>query len=183
MKAKYKLTVGGRLGPGPKDEKEISMFHRIVLWTPRGIEYEADPRQVEKVLREIELEGANGAVTPGVKILAHQVEDEADLPELEFTRFRALAARTNYLATDRIDVLYAAKEVCGFMLRPTDIAMGALKRMVRYLRARPRMVFDFAFQSAEGLECYTATDWAGCARTRKSTSGGCLLLGQHLIKA
>ena len=69
------------------------------------------------------------------------------------------------------------------MSRPTDVAMGALKRLARYLRARPRMVFNFAFQSIEGLECYTDTDRAGCAHTRKSTSGGCLMLGQHLIKA
>ena len=88
MKSKYELTVGGRLGPGPNDAKEISMLNRIVRWTPRGIEYEADPRQVEKLLREIELEGANGAVTPGVKALSHQVEAETDLPEKEFTRFR-----------------------------------------------------------------------------------------------
>ena len=159
------------------------MLNRIVRWTPRGIEYEADPRQVEKLLREIELEGANGAVTPGVKVLSHQVEAETDLPEKEFTRFRALAARANYLAADRIDVLYSAKEVCRFMSRPTDIAMGALKRLARYLRSRPRLVFDFEFQTAEGIECYTDTDWAGCARTRKSTSGGCLMVGQHLIKA
>ena len=63
MKAKYELTVGGRLGPGPKDEKEISMLNRIFQRTPRGIEYKADLRQVEKLLRkkllrEIELEGA-----------------------------------------------------------------------------------------------------------------------------
>ncbi len=29
---------------------------------------------------------------------------------------------------------------------------------------------------------YTDTDWAGCARTRKSTSGGCIMLGEHAIK-
>ena len=87
MKAKYELTVGGRLGLGPKDEKEISMLNHVVRWIPRGIEYKADPNQVKKLWRELELEGANGAVTPGVKILAHQVEDEADLPECEFTRF------------------------------------------------------------------------------------------------
>ena len=109
MKAKYELTVGGRLGHGPKDAKEISMLNRIVRLPSRGIEYEADPRKLEKLLREIELEGANGAVTPSVKVLAHQVEDEADLPEREFTRFRALATRANYLAADRIDVLHAAK--------------------------------------------------------------------------
>ena len=100
---------------------------------------------MEKLLRETGLGGANGAVTPGVKILAHQVEDEADLLEREFTRFRPLAARAHYLAADRIDVLYAAKEVCRFMSRPTDIAIGALKRLARNLRSRPRMVFDFEF--------------------------------------
>ena len=73
MKAKYELTVGGRLGPGPNDAKEVSVLNRIIRWTAKGIEYEADPRQVEKLLVEIELEGANGAATPGQKILAHQV--------------------------------------------------------------------------------------------------------------
>ena len=94
-----------------------------------------------------------------------------------------VVAWANYLAMDRIDVLYAAKEICRFMAKPTDLAMGALKRLARYLRARPRMVFAFEFQAADGLECYTDTDWAGCTRTRKSTSGGCLMLGRHLIKA
>ena len=90
MKNKYELTVGGRLGPGPKDDKEISVLNRIICWTPHGIQCEAAPRQVEKLLREIELEGANGAVTPGQKILSHQAESEVELPERDFTRFRAL---------------------------------------------------------------------------------------------
>ena len=100
------------------------MLNRIVPWTPQGIEYQADPRQVEKLLREIELEGAKGTVTPGVKILAHQVEDEAGLPEREFTRFRALAVRTNYLAADRIDVLYAAKECAVLCSAPRILLWG-----------------------------------------------------------
>ena len=45
------------------------------------------------------------------------------------------------------------------------------------------MVFDFEYQSAEGLEACTDTVWAGCTRTPKSTSGGCLMVGHHLIKA
>ena len=69
------------------------------------------------------------------------------------------------------------------MSRPTDLAMGALKRLSRYLRARPRMVFSYERQSADSIEVYTDADWAGCTRTRKSTSGGCLMVGRHLIKA
>ena len=32
------------------------------------------------------------------------------------------------------------------------------------------------------MDVYTDTDWAGCPRTRKSTNGGCALLGSHTIK-
>ena len=118
MKDKYEITVGGRLGPGPSDSKEVSVFNRSIQWTLKGIWYEADPRQVEKLVAEIELEGANGAATPGQKIFSHQVETEEELMERFFTRFRGLAARANYLAADRIDVLYAAEELCRFMSRP-----------------------------------------------------------------
>ena len=69
------------------------------------------------------------------------------------------------------------------MSKPTDLAMGALKRLARYLRARPRMVFSYDRQEADTFEVYTDTDWAGCVLTRKSTSGGCIMIGQHLIKA
>ena len=71
MKSKYELTVGGRLGTGPNDDKDISVLNRIIRWTPQGIQYEADPRHVEKLLREIDLEGASGAVAPGQKLLSH----------------------------------------------------------------------------------------------------------------
>ena len=43
MKDKYELTVSGRLGPGPSDSKEVSVLNRIIRWTSKGIEYEADP--------------------------------------------------------------------------------------------------------------------------------------------
>ena len=45
------------------------------------------------------------------------------------------------------------------------------------------MVFKYTWQKASTLECYSDTDWAGCPKTRKSTSGGCLMLGGHLIKS
>ena len=48
LKKSYELTVGGRLGPGPTDDKETIVLGRVIRWTDEGIEYEADPRQVEK---------------------------------------------------------------------------------------------------------------------------------------
>ena len=45
------------------------------------------------------------------------------------------------------------------------------------------MIFEFERQDANGPEVYSDTDWAGCPRTRKSTTGGSAMVGPHLIKA
>ena len=94
----------------------------------------------------------------------------------DFTRFRGQAARANDLGPDRPDIIYAAKEVCRGMSSPTDLHQSALKRMVRYLRSRPRMVFKFDYQDADHIDAYADTDWAGCPTSRRSTSG------THLLK-
>ena len=68
------------------------------------------------------------------------------------------------------------------MSSPTNLGQDALKRLVRFLLGRNRLVFRYPWQRAGTLECYSDTDWAGCPKTRKSTSGGCLMLGAHLLK-
>ena len=109
LKESYELTIGGRLGPGPKDDKEVIVLGRVIRWTDQGIEYETDPRQAEKLISELQLDGdaVKSVVTPGIKVLNHQVQSETDLPESEHTRFRGLAARANFLAADRPDIVYA----------------------------------------------------------------------------
>ena len=58
-----------------------------------------------------------------------------------------------------------------------------MKRLGRYLDGHRRLIFEFPFQSADKVDVYSDTDWSGCVRTRKSTSGGCLMLGSHFIKS
>ena len=100
----------------------------------------------------------------------------------DFTRFRGQAARANYLGPDRPDLIYSAKEDCRGMSCPTDLHQAPLKRMARYLRSRPRLVFKFDHQQADHIDTYADTDWAGCPRSRRSTSGGCIMVGSHLLK-
>ena len=133
LKSRYELTVGARLGPGKADDKEGLVLNRVVRWTSAGLEYEADPRQAEKLVVECKLEGANRVTTPGVKPLAHQLEAEQPLSQGEHTRFRGQAARANYPGPDRPDVIFAAKETCRGMAGPTDLHQAGLKRMARYL--------------------------------------------------
>ena len=43
-------------------------------------------------------------------------------------------------------------------------------------------MYDFPWQTVDMTDVYSDTGWAGCIKTRKSTSGGCIMLGTHLIK-
>ena len=96
--------------------------------------------------------------------------------------FRALVAWANYLAQDCIDLQFAAKEVCRFMSSPTETSEAAMKRMGRYLLGHKRVVYTYPFQRAESIDIYSDTDWSGCPRTRRSTSGGCVMIGMHCIR-
>ncbi len=183
MAEHYECTIQPRIGPGPRDAKEGIVLNRVIRWTPEGLEYKADPRQAEKLIAECGLTGANTMATPGIRLSFAEVEKDKPLEDRLHTAFRGSAARANYLAADRVDCQFAAKEVCRWMAKPTEQSWAALKRLSRYLVGLPRMVFVYKFQKATGIEIYTDTDWAGCPRTRKSTSGGCVMLGGHLVKS
>ena len=52
LEEKYELKKGGQIGPGKDDAKEFTVLNRMLRWTDSGIEYEADPRQGERLLEE-----------------------------------------------------------------------------------------------------------------------------------
>ena len=57
------------------------------------------------------------------------------------------------------------------------------KRMGRYIKGEPRLIQEFKFQSMpDNIEAYADSDYAGCIKSRKSTSGGVIKFGSHCIK-
>ena len=74
----------GILGPDSWDTKEVIILNRVLRWTPKGLEYEADPRHVEIITSELCLENSNPVVTPGVK--DQLVGQDEPLPAREATR-------------------------------------------------------------------------------------------------
>ena len=45
------------------------------------------------------------------------------------------------------------------------------------------MVWKYAWQTPEQLVAYSDSNWAGCRRTARSTSGGVVMRGSHHIKS
>jgi len=70
------------------------------------------------------------------------------------------------------------------MSKPTKGAMARLKRFGRYLVDKQRLVQPLSYQPAtKYIDVWVDTDFAGCKKTRKSTSGGIITIGGHIIKS
>ena len=79
--------------------------------------------------------------------------------------------------------MYSVKEICRRTAKPTMKGWKQLKRLARYLKTNPRTILEYPWQSRElEVEGFSDSDWAGCKRTGKSTSGGVIKIGEHFIK-
>ena len=131
------------------------------------------------------LQSSKGVSTPAEEEKAWEEEtNNEELGSERATTFRRIAARANYLAADRPDIMYSVKEICRQMAKPTMRGWKQMKRLARYLKTSPRTILEYPWQSLEKeVEGFSNSDWAGCKRSGKSTSGGVIKIGEHLIKA
>ena len=93
-----------------------------------------------------------------------------------------MSARLAHLAADRPDIAFACKECSRAVGMASRADLTRLKRIGRYLLHTPRAVWEFPLQTEESTVTIDRISDAGaeiCTKTRRSTSGGCLGVGQH----
>ena len=163
----------------------MKILNRIVQWRGEtGIVYEADPRHAELIIEDLQLSGSKSNITPGTKEEGQTQEDaKVPLGSQDATTYRAIVARCNYLSPGRPDIAFAVKELARQMANPTRGDWTKLKRLGRYFCGKPRLQQHYEWQGSQRtLKAYSDADWAGCKATRKSTTGGCLTIGAHVLK-
>ena len=125
------------------------MLNRIVRWQRSGWQLEADPRHCELIVGQLQLQQTSGLSTPGADADDDGGDEEAmALTGQDVTLFRGLAARCKYLARDRPDIQYLAKEICRDMSAPTTTSLKTLVQLARYRIVQPRVVWKFEYQKA-----------------------------------
>ena len=92
--------IGHRKGEAP----EGRVLNRVIRACSVGWEYGGDQRHAEFVVGATDLKSANTVTTPGDH--AKKEEEESRLlEENKATMLRQLAARANYMAMDRADIV------------------------------------------------------------------------------
>ena len=88
----------------------------MLRWIDNCIEYEADPRHVEIISKQLNISDCKSLKTPGPKEEGHakprdeiasRMEDRLDAER--YGVYRAIVARANYIAPDMPDIAYAVQ--------------------------------------------------------------------------
>ena len=127
----------------------------------------------------------NPVATPYVKPVASVTGAQVgtkDLSSADATLYRRAAPRIKYIALDGPDLSFASRVASSQMGCPKEGDYLLTKRIIRYLKGKPRVAIRYKFQEeSEGITVFTDSDWAGDKVTRKSTSGGVVCRGQLTI--
>ena len=130
------------LGDEPGMSKEVKILNRKLCWHDGvGISYDADQKHAEAIIRETRASNLTSLKIPMSKENREEVRDKTNdivekrklgklgmkeqplvgqiLSPVETTRKRASAATANFLAIDRGDIVYCAKELTRHMATPT----------------------------------------------------------------
>ena len=176
-----KITV---IGYRQGEAKEGGVLNRILRACKHGWECEGDQRHSDLLVKVLMLEDANTVSTRGEDPKKEREREESQLLEGDkIIAYRQLAARANYMAQDRPDIQFAVKELCRRMAMPTVGAGKQLKRLGRCVKGRPREILKFGLQESTSiLDGSSDSDWAGCRRTARATSGGALMIENHMLK-
>ena len=128
------------------DEAQSGKFlGRTLTWRPWGVDWEGDSKLVQGLLREWDLAGSKATDTPGTR--EERESSEELMGPKEAAAYRRGAAQLNYVAQDRLDMSFTAKDVASRMARPVQGDKLALERAIRYFRGFPRWVTHFVWQA------------------------------------
>src|SRR6187455_3040644 len=86
-----------------------------------------------------------------------------------------------YITASKPDVMFSVCMCARFQASPREIHLKAAKRILRYLKYTPNIGLCYPKGAQFELIGYSDSDYAGCKVDRKSTSGGCQLLGCSLV--
>jgi hypothetical protein len=161
------------------EDDEYSFLKAVRGMTKDSVTMWPQDGYILETAKQLELDTSRGATTPMTK-LKEEKDDLEPLSSLLATLYRSAVGRLLYLSHARFDIQYACRRLCQGMRAPTCIDMRHLRHLTRYLLRTRGFGLVFPRGGAGDLEyidVYVDSDWAGKENMRKSTSGGCIMVG------
>ena len=178
------LKETGQLVPG----SEHTFLGRRLRHNGDSIDVCMSQKYIDTILVLYGMKDAKPVATTGTVTINKSVPDTPLSPE-EHKVYRTAVGELLWLALVRGDIAYATKELSRDVTAPTMQSVAKCKHLLRYLIGTRMCVLRLrpSYQLANGncavdINVYVDSDWAGCSKKRKSTSGSTVnVLGCNVV--
>ncbi|KAJ9568046.1 hypothetical protein OSB04_004012 [Centaurea solstitialis] len=169
MKSEYKMYMMG----------ELTFFLGLqIKQSEMGI-FINQGKYVHEMLKKFDLTSCTPMKTPMAPPLS--LDKDSKGKPVDVTLYRGMIGSLLYLTASRPDIMYSTCLCARYQAEPKESHLTAVKRIFRYLKGTPNLGLWYSNDSGFDLTAYSDSDFAGCKIDRKSTTGGCHLLGGKLV--
>nr|KYP70040.1 hypothetical protein KK1_009248 [Cajanus cajan] len=106
---------------------------------------------------------------------------DEESPYVDSTMYQGMVGSLLYLTMSRPDIMFNVYICARFQVRPKEVHLQAVKRILRYLKGTPNLGFNFYRSQNFSLLGYCDADYVRDKWERKSTSGGSHFLDRCLV--
>ncbi|KAJ9544167.1 LOW QUALITY PROTEIN: hypothetical protein OSB04_023874 [Centaurea solstitialis] len=169
MKSEYKMSM----------MSELTFFLGLqIKQSEKGI-FINQGKYVLDMLKKFDLTSCTPMKTPMAPPLS--LDKDSKGKPVDVTLYRGMIGSLLYLTGSRPDIMYSTCLCAHYQAEPKESHLTAVKRIFRYLKGTPNLGLWYSKDSGFDLTAYSDSDFAGCKIDRKSTTGGCHLLGGKLV--
>jgi len=136
-------------------------------------------KYVEDILEKFGFKDAKDSSTPMAERPLLSADPEGE--PVSQTEYRSMIGSLMYLTASRPDIMFAVCQCARYQANPKLSHLTAVKRIFRYLKARPKLGLWYPKNPEFDLYAFADSNYGGCDIDRKSTSAGCQFLGDRLI--
>ncbi|KAJ9546421.1 hypothetical protein OSB04_018964 [Centaurea solstitialis] len=169
MKSEYKMSMMG----------ELTFFLGFqIKQSEKGI-FINQGKYVHEMLKKFDLTSCTPMKTPMAPPLS--LDKDSKGKPVDVTLYRGMIGSLLYLTASRPNIMYSTCLCARYQAEPKESHLTAVKQIFRYLKGTPNLGLWYSKDSGFDLTAYSDSDFAGCKIDRKSTTGGCHLLGGKLV--
>ena len=158
---------------------ELSFFLGFQVKQLKEGTFISQEKYIMDLLKRFGMEDAKPIKTP-MATNTHLNLDVGGTP-VDQKLFRSMIGSLLYLTASRPDIMFSVCMCARFQASPKELHLVAVKRILRYLKHSPSIGLWYPKGAKFELLGYSDSDYAGCKIDRKSTSGGCHMLGRSLV--
>ena len=168
-----------------KDKFQMSSMGELTFFLGLQVKQKTDgifisqDKNTNEMLKKFNFNDLKPANTP--VDMQKTLNNDGEGEDVDVHLYRSMIGTLMYLTASRPDIMYAVCVCARFQVTPKASHLHAVKRIFRYLKAKPHLGLWYLRESPFELVAYTDSDYAGATQDRKSTTGGCQYLGDRLV--